>query len=271
MTEAYQKNPSGQIPYGYKQLAASGPSGTALGPTLIYALIGMSLGIVAGTEFAARTWRPITPVTPPHVVLISSKTAGLNPHPVTYAVQNPNAVQNPEAGQHPNAAQNPKLERQADNKGNEQLRPAPRAGAGEKPAAHRVSALHRHRLARRLAGWKKSFARRKVSLRHRPRFFLYAPAAASLPPAFQQVRLDDAAELFSFTIEGEVTETNYDASERTIRTYEGKTFVIDMTVGETDAIPWQDYRANVHYRCNQAGDCTLTRAGVVAPNAKMTT
>ena len=64
---------------------------------------------------------------------------------------------------------------------------------------------------------------------------------------------------------------DYDASAGLIETHEGKTFILGRTIGASSATPWQEYRANVHYRCDHSGNCTLTRAGVVAPNARLTT
>jgi hypothetical protein len=90
-----------------------------------------------------------------------------------------------------------------------------------------------------------------------------------LPPASETGRLDDAAEPFLFTVEGDVTVADYDASEGSIETHEGKTFVLDRAAGDSDTAPWQEYRANLHYRCDQSGNCTLFRDGVVVPNAKL--
>jgi hypothetical protein len=94
-------------------------------------------------------------------------------------------------------------------------------------------------------------------------------AAAVLPNASEAVRRDDAARPFSFTIEGDVTVANYDASAGMIETNEGKTFAIGKTAGESSATQWQDYFGNVHYRCDQAGNCTLFRASIVVPNVKL--
>jgi len=252
MTDAYQRNPT--APYGYKQLGAHSRSASLIGPALICAFIGGALGILVGTEFAAVTFRANTQAGQPGLAQVDSKASEFNSHPAA----------NPEP--------NPKLEPQADGKTYEPGRPALRIAAVPTPAALNVSALHRHWPVRNSIGWKRSSTGRKTYSRSWPHFIPDAPAAASLPPDLEEVRLDNlTAEPFSFIVEGWVTVANYDASEGTIRTDEGKTFVIGTTVDGTDAIPWQDYHANVHYRCNQSGNCTLTRAGVSAPNAKMTT
>jgi hypothetical protein len=96
-------------------------------------------------------------------------------------------------------------------------------------------------------------------------------AAATLPPASNAVSSDDAAKPFSFSIEGDFTIADFDTSNGMIETNEGKSFVIDMRVSDTNATPLQDYSGNVHYRCDQTGSCTLHGAGVVVPNVKLTT
>lgn len=96
-------------------------------------------------------------------------------------------------------------------------------------------------------------------------------APAALPvPAVVPVSLDDVVgPVTVFYSEGDVTVVDYDATLDTILTNDGRTFVLGPTVAMSSAASWNDYRDNVHYRCDQGGKCTLTRSGVVALNAKL--
>jgi hypothetical protein len=83
------------------------------------------------------------------------------------------------------------------------------------------------------------------------------------------VSLDGDAKPAVFYSEGDLTIVDFDSAKGTIETIDGKTFVLGLTISSADATGWEDYRSNVHYRCSQDGSCTLTRSGVVAPNARM--
>jgi hypothetical protein len=95
-----------------------------------------------------------------------------------------------------------------------------------------------------------------------------APSAA-LPSASLSSGLDGGFRALAFYSEGDATVVSYDAAGDTITTDDGRTFVIGSTVSVSHAQTWQDYRANVHYRCDQNGNCSLVRTGVIALNAKL--
>jgi hypothetical protein len=73
----------------------------------------------------------------------------------------------------------------------------------------------------------------------------------------------------AFMIEGDATVADYDATTGLVETHEGKSFSIGPSAGVNSS--WDDYSGHVHYRCDKGGNCTLSRAGVVVPNARMTT
>jgi hypothetical protein len=68
--------------------------------------------------------------------------------------------------------------------------------------------------------------------------------------------------------EGDVTVEDYDAAQGTIETTDGRTFELGETVSMGNTVAWDQYRSNVHYRCEQGGSCVLQRDGVVSVNAK---
>jgi hypothetical protein len=91
-----------------------------------------------------------------------------------------------------------------------------------------------------------------------------APASSDGPTALDQAMAAANSGPFLLVIQGEVTVAGYDEGSGTIETYEGQTFVLDKTVGDTSAIRWPDFPFNVHYRCDGAGSCTLMRGGATA-------
>jgi hypothetical protein len=96
-----------------------------------------------------------------------------------------------------------------------------------------------------------------------------APATAAPAPASLSAGLDSGFKPLTFYSEGDATVVSYDASGNTITTDDGRTFEIGSTVSASHAVSWQDYRSNVHYRCDQNGGCSLIRTGVIALNARL--
>ena len=80
---------------------------------------------------------------------------------------------------------------------------------------------------------------------------------------------DDAAKPPVRYIEGDLTIAAYDATTGTVQTSDGRTFILGTTVAAGSASSWDEYRSDVHYRCDQTGSCMLMRAGAVAPNARL--
>lgn len=253
MTGAYQQYANGQTGagYGYKRLPAAESTATDAIPALLCAGIGVALGILVGTALGASSWLTNLPAASRGFVPANSSAAGLNIHLIA------------------NAAPAPSLQRQAENQGKEQPSSALKSIPGGASAANKVSAVYRQQAVRKVSARRRFSARRRAYFMRKASVFLKAPAHAALPPASEAARVDVAPEPFSFIIEGDVTVADYDASRGMIATREGKTFVIDRTAGEGDTAPWQDYRANLHYRCDQSRICTLFHAGVVVPNAKL--
>jgi hypothetical protein len=95
------------------------------------------------------------------------------------------------------------------------------------------------------------------------------PAPSDAPTALELATAPTAQGPFFVTIEGDVTVASYDVAMGTIGTREGSAFVLDKTGGQPDAIPWDDYPFNVHYRCDGNANCTLVHRGATA-SAKMT-
>jgi hypothetical protein len=94
-----------------------------------------------------------------------------------------------------------------------------------------------------------------------------SPSAPATPVESTALELATAAAVtgpFVLGIQGDATVASYDVATGTIETYEGSSFVLDKTASENGAIPWQDFPFNVHYRCDQDGNCTMVRHGATA-------
>lgn len=64
-----------------------------------------------------------------------------------------------------------------------------------------------------------------------------------------------------FAIEGDDELVGYDTSKGVIQTSARKTFLVTVTsVGGTSSA-WQEWPANIHYKCDLNSSCTLTRRG----------
>jgi hypothetical protein len=85
----------------------------------------------------------------------------------------------------------------------------------------------------------------------------------------EPLNLNDEIKPSNFYIEGDLSVVEYDATADTIETSDGRTFVLGTTVAASNAAPWGEYRSSLHYKCSTTGSCALSRAGAIAPNARM--
>ncbi len=88
--------------------------------------------------------------------------------------------------------------------------------------------------------------------------------------AAKPVTAAGALGIFAFTVEGTQTVADFDSPAATIQTYEGESFALDKAASDTTAVSWLEYPSDVHYRCDQSGNCTLQRSGAVVSNARRT-
>jgi hypothetical protein len=126
--------------------------------------------------------------------------------------------------------------------------------------AHKKHGLHR------LWNWKRGSGKKTA---HRRPYVSPTPAPEPDPPTgLELATAAAAAGPFFLGIEGDVTVANYDAGTGAIQTYEGSNFLL-AKAGEPSAIPWEDFPFNVHYRCDEGGNCTLVHHGAAA-SARLT-
>ena len=121
--------------------------------------------------------------------------------------------------------------------------------------AHKKHRLHR------IWNWRRGFGR---NVAHRRPYVSPMPVAETDPPTgLQLATAAAAAGPFFMGIEGDATVANYDAGSGAIQTYEGSNFLLAKAT-EPSAIPWQDCPFNVHFRCDETGNCTLIHHGAIA-------
>ena len=244
--------------YGYRQYRAAATQRVALAMSLLWAAVGILLGILTGTSVAAIALRAERQ-TQPQLVQASYNPAGMNSHPVFNPVQSPA----------PDSAENNLVSE----------RPSPRS-VSLAAKTHPAPTHHARRMF--YARWR-PFARHGASLRRAslvivgrhiaaalPVVAAPLPVAAPLQPADNVLRLNEASKPTNFIIQGDATVADYDATLGMITTDEGKNFVIDKTAGASAASSWEDYHSNVHYRCDGSRTCTLTRGDLVVHIAMLT-
>jgi hypothetical protein len=265
MAEEFNRNPGETTAYGYRQLPGSGPTRGLDMKTLTYGVIGVAMGIVVGTLAADGTLRAM--IQPPalHSVQASTQT----PKPPTppaakpaLAQTIPPAVKLAQAPTTPPKALASILET-----------PKPLAGL-ESTAANtpvlKVSTTGKTRPAHKLVSRRRHLGRRRIHSRHRAHYHLKSKAIAKLPAKVKAAKPVEDADLFTFSVEGDVTVASYDVSLRQIDTYEGETFALNQIASLSDMTPFDAYPASLHYRCDQSWNCTLFRDGSTIFSAKRT-
>jgi hypothetical protein len=80
-------------------------------------------------------------------------------------------------------------------------------------------------------------------------------------PAEKKKAPKAALRVSPFYIEGDDAFAAYDPSTGLIETLSGRRFLIDKTSGEANALKSVDFPVTVHYKCDQAANCTITRTG----------
>ncbi len=100
------------------------------------------------------------------------------------------------------------------------------------------------------------------------RLLASAPTPVQVPMSGTP-QLDGVAATSTFSTEGDLTVVAYDAAAGTIESADGRTFAVGQTVSLSNATSWNDYRSDVHYRCGGNGSCTLMRPGVIAADARL--
>lgn len=266
MAEELHRNAGETAAYGYRQLPGSGSAGGIDMKTLAYGVIGVAMGIVVGTLAADGTLRSMLHGPALHSVQASIQTPKPSAPP---AVKLAVAQTTPAAPQMALVqAAPPKVMPVA------QQAPKPLAAAKSTVPADtavlKVSVNGKTRPGHKLVSRRRHFGHRRVHSRHRAHFHLKSKAIAKLPVKVDAPKPVLDANLFTFTVEGDVTVASYDVSLRQLDTYEGETFALNQVASLGDVMPFDAYPASLHYRCDQSWNCTLFRDGSTILSAKRT-
>jgi len=137
-------------------------------------------------------------------------------------------------------------------------------------AARTVAVTHHHRSIRRSASRRVHLGRRHGRGRHRFHPLERIAMPVRSPAKIEFVGPEPADEPAGFTVEGNLTVLSIDPSEGIVQTYEGESFALGKPAGDTTMVAWLQNPADLHYRCDQSGNCTLGHGRVLVATAKRT-
>jgi hypothetical protein len=252
MVEGFQRTHTDRTTYGYRQLPGSGSAGGPELKTLVIAGLGAALGIIVGTILAGNSIRGTNPGPSLHSVQAGSIASALVAPPAAKPVKAPPVDQ-------PVAQPGSRVASVGQNS-------IPVKASAAKPVTVSLDYRAVHSLTTR----KRHLARHWHHPRRRPHSSLLASIPAGAPPVLDVPKSDESAKPFVFTVEGDVSLANFDALSKTIDTYEGESFALNQAPSGSSDIAWQDNVPNIHYRCDQSGNCDLVRAGQAFLNSKRT-
>ena len=231
------KNPAGYRPLVPEELSRSGSNSAAA-----YVAAAAGLGLVAGIAiaFGLGHGTGAQGVGAPRVSeALSTHTSGLTALPAVYTGPAPSLLS--------------KVDPQKKAVVN-----APALIPVDQDSTKKAAGPHKKHRSHRLWPWHK----RKGNTAKRTPYVSPNPQPA--PTALELATAAAASGPFFVGIEGEVTVANYDVAAGKIQTYEGSNFLLDRTSAGSSAIPWQDFPFNVHYRCDESGNCTLVHGSATA-------
>lgn len=255
MQDTSPQQPKPKSSAGYRPLASVDLSGTAGNSATAYvvAAAGLGLGVGVAMAFLAGQSKPsVVPQAPRIVDAFNSTGSALSVVPAVYAAPSTSLLSKVDNQQRP-VASSPLIP------------VVVKSSSGNSSIRHTKQGAHKGPSRWNLLGRLRRGAKRRPYVSSNPPETIAAPEA---PTGLELATAAAAAGPFLVGIEGDVTVANFDETAGTIETYEGSKFALDKTAVASGAIPWQDFPFNVHYRCDQVGDCTMMRRGA-AEGAKM--
>jgi hypothetical protein len=140
---------------------------------------------------------------------------------------------------------------------------------GKVAARPLASEIHQPRLIRAsLTGVRTGF-RHRHGLRHRTAHSSIAHSIPKAEPLVEEAKLEIPDERFRFTIEGDDTAVSYDVQSGVVSTDGPGMFVVEKVPGEVPTVHPQETPSNIHYKCDQDDNCSLTMANMVVPHARL--
>jgi hypothetical protein len=236
--------------YGYRQPPPARQRGTVLPLALAYMVMGCALGTVAGTGLAMATLHPGNPT----LVFQDAPPVQAN------AIVDHIATAAPQLTA---TAQPAVLTSHAASKPANFTKPSPiktaKAGIQVTP-----DQIHAQRSNEKFKAIAPPVVRAEIATVPNVTPSQVQAGAPQLPAVVSTGTVN-----YKFYSEGDVTVADFNAITGTIESYEGRTFVIGASAAASVASAFQDSGSSVHYRCDQSGNCTLMRAGLVMQNVRL--
>jgi len=263
MQDPTQPQPGPRNPVGYRPLLPPDYSKGLGNSAFAYVAAATGLGLVVGLGIAFTAGHASASVTSKAPVprvsdALQTHSSAFVPVPVVYAASNPPLLSKVGPGKpHPGTTSLDKKPSTAP-----LLMPATAKSSAAKPIRH-----HRRHAAHKITNFLGKLtgrAKRKPYVSETA----VSPAAAA-PTGLDKANAAAAAGPFFLGIEGDVTIAGYEPTTGVLQTYEGETYILAKNSPGTGTINWQNYPFNVHYRCDEIGDCTLIR-GHASATAKLT-
>jgi hypothetical protein len=246
MPDESQQPPTPKHPAGYRPLVPAELRQGMGSSAYAYVAAAAGLGLLAGVAIAVTAGHANLSAAPLASDSVQPQASGLRTLPAIYTGPSASLLAKVDPQKKADSAQ---------------LLPASDT-SGKKAGVHKKHGLHK------FWHWKKDAGKNKTAKRM-PYVSPNAPPVTEGPTALELASAAATAGPFVMVIQGEATIAGYDAGTGIIETYEGQTFVLDKTAGETSAIRWPDFPFNVHYRCDDNGGCTLVHGSATA-SAKLT-
>jgi len=255
MPDASQPNPGPKNTAGYRPLVPIDFSRGMGTSAFAYAAAAAGLGLAVGVVIAFTAGHARAAAAPRVSDALLTHSSIFSPLPAVYA------------------ASSPSLLSKVDPAGSAGLGNKPAAGALLMPVAAKTTAgkpfeHHKHHSGHK-AWTKLKFLGKLTRKARRKPYVSETTVAAPDQTALDRANAAAASGPFFLGIEGDVTIAGYEPNSGTIQTYEGSTYILAKNAPGTGSINWQNYPFNVHYRCDEIGDCTLIRGHSTA-TAKLT-
>lgn len=248
-TSPYQQYFEGPAIRGIRSIRAGREA--AVGLALIYAAIGASLGIVSGTAVAIQVFPASGTAAMSDLAQASASVAGLT-SPLKAVV-----------GQIPMVQSQPVVQAAAMPATPHAVVAVETSGGKTALASHPKMSTHKLNVSSDLEAISQAPTTSRKSV------IVDVPVATEAVSSNEVAIAEVPVAAPALMIEGDATVADYDATTGLVETHEGRNFSIGSSVGASGS--WDDYSGHVHYRCDGGGNCTLSRAGVVVPHARMTT
>ena len=240
MSEPSQQQSNPGKSSGYRSLVPIELTRALGTPTTAYLAAAAGLGLALGVTFAVTLGHGKPGAAPRVTEALAARTSELTSIPAVYAATTPSLL---------TSADKPKKH------GAHLVLAADDLSSKKSAAATKKHTRHR------LWHWKRD---RKSGVARKPYIPANPPTPVDPPTGLERATAAAAAGPFYLEIEGDATVASFNDTTGKIETYEGSTFMLASASTGGSAISWDDFPFNVHYRCDESGQCTMVHRGASA-------